>query len=535
MINKLILRINVFNLLATPAWLFALAVWIWQLQNPLNLSEGDEKLYIQIVKDMLASGDLFHLRYFGELAHFKPPLLYWNAFLLGQLVEPTLWMFRLIPLLYALLAGILVVLLYRQMFSNRLAGEEWIAGGLFLGTWCGFKYGSLFMMDMPLVALVLFVYWVFRQKFKGGTLWPGLLSGVVCFMKGPVGWVLCTLLLLTHQLSYKTVRIRDWIGYLFGSALSIGCMLVVLNVGMGTEEFSAFLGHFLGREHGAKFSGEWLSFLSGPYPLIRIWGGWYYLLSPLAVLACVPIGGLLKNQLKDPPSLGFLGLAIVLTLLLFSLPTQRQENYILLTTPLTCMMATRLLHRYPWPWLSAFTRVMLLGLAAAVGYPATLGYGHPWLGVLSGLCAAMGLIGLRRFWLAWLPALTLGFWVTVQMINWDLSRFQIPSQTLKDATRGQIVLYEENFRSLSTWIQELLPEAEILPLTISHRITHPKALMLITLETAKEMDLDHESLATWKRWKRQISWNLLKKAYEYRNWAIIMDEYVLVPNSTRDL
>lgn len=509
-----------------------MGVVVCQLGNPLIISEGDEKLFIQTVKDMQRHQDAFRLSAFDQAAYTKPPFLFFDAYILTKIVGSDMWVYRSVTLLYLVLLLFIIMYLYRDFFPDRDKKESWLCATLCLSTWGVYKYGSLFMMDIPLTVWVLVGYLVFRsympQAHKAAG-WFGVIAGLSVFMKGPIGWVLSGVLLLAHQLTYRNIHASHGLRFVGGSLIAF-----VLTLGLGwavypSDVFWGFVSHFFGAEHAMKFEGPWFRLFSGPYPLVRIWGGWLYLLIPFFLLPLAPILTSFKQETQQL-SRRFLWLSILGVLVLFSIPSQRQENYILLTTPLACILITRAL----FEGIPALLSYIHQAIVEIVGWGLIIGAFvlHLPIVLLAGIpLVVLGLFRLTPRTIYVLPPLALAFWIGVQAVNLQLSSFQYPTAELRSASKGHIILYQENFTAMSTWVNFLFPEADIWPLTDQHVTRFENALLLIPEEryiSDSELQSTYEILGTWSRWKRAFSIDDLWLALKNKSPEALHVKHVLL-------
>ena len=172
-------------LLALALGLLAVVVslWIRPVMPP------DETRYVQVAREMRATGDYVVPHFGGEPYAHKPPLVFWLMNAAWSLLGSREWVARLVSPLTALLCVGLTSWLARRLWPDRPEAASIAPLVLVSGlAWCG--YSTLVMFDAPLTACVL-------GALAGGVLaarrrspWPwalvGACLGLGILSKGPI-------------------------------------------------------------------------------------------------------------------------------------------------------------------------------------------------------------------------------------------------------------------------------------------------------------------------------------------------------------
>lgn len=337
---------------------------------------GDEAPYIEITRLTANSGEWLPLRTGPGLENTKPPALFWLGILATQWAESfTPFRLRLPILLCTLATAGLIFILTRRIGGDR--EQAWLAGLTFLGFHSSFQYGRPFLTNLP---ETLFVFAAFalvlvgtaaRERF---TLWigAGLCWGVACLFKS-----FALIAPLGLALAWYTFMLRDWNVRAFlrsdapkvasAGLVALACFLVWPLLDPAPGEI---LRHFVLEENVGKLggSGYFQGLFSGPYPLLRLWlghlGNAGLFAVPLVYLVIVSVRE--RKRLSDSEK--GLWILVLSFLIVYSVPSQRQENYLLPTTPALAILLAR-----RWQSMgSAWFRVSALPAIAAVAALTTL-------------------------------------------------------------------------------------------------------------------------------------------------------------------
>jgi 4-amino-4-deoxy-L-arabinose transferase-like glycosyltransferase len=335
--------------------LFAIIAYLWGLGGIQIPKIGDEVLYLQIARVTSESGSWLPLRYEGGVLSTKPPLLYWlGMFFSNKAQNYNLWLMRL-PIVFVTFAGaFLVYLLSMRLMSQAGNGNKktalWAAGAYlaFLST---YQHGRPFLVNsfevlFLLAPLVFYFYKPFlNQSFWfvcvlcwGAVAWVKsfALIGVGAFSMGAAVWVLDSQLRESRKKFLKAVLF-------FSSAVFLALGIFSLWFVFDPDPKLLFQQFVIG-ENAVKFKG-YQNYLSGlfvgVYPIYRIWLGPFANAGLLAFLLIglsfnffkkhfpkfrkLKIDHLNESHKKVLALLSYVGAFLVF----YSLPTQRQENYLL--------------------------------------------------------------------------------------------------------------------------------------------------------------------------------------------------------------
>ncbi|HHI78713.1 MAG TPA: hypothetical protein ENK02_01895 [Planctomycetes bacterium] len=156
------------------------------LRHPWPL---DELRYLEVVREMIRSGDYLGLQLGGRPYTHKLPLLFWEVAALGKLtgLETAA---RLVPFFHAIL---LVLGSYRLILN--LGGPKRLAlrGAALLALSPGtFYLGQMFFFDVPLAAALTWFIALAAPSIRADRAIPWfawLLLGLALFIKGPVAFL----------------------------------------------------------------------------------------------------------------------------------------------------------------------------------------------------------------------------------------------------------------------------------------------------------------------------------------------------------
>jgi 4-amino-4-deoxy-L-arabinose transferase-like glycosyltransferase len=356
---------------AWPAWrgpaalLVALAAYLYGLGAPDVPGIGDEPLYLQIARVTAASGRLLPLVAERGVLDTKPPLLFWTGLLATDGGTAwSLWRLRLPVVALTSVAAALVGWLAARL--ARQAGAGWLAALLFLGFRATIQHGRPFLTN-AFETLFLFLPLVLVQAGRRTgpllTLACGLSLGAAALAKSfflVVPGVVALGLYLARRDGLPALR-RHAPFLLGAGALGLACFALWPLLDPRPD---LILSQFVLRENAGKLEpARFLSGLvAGPYPLWRIW------LGPLlnAGLLAPPLLAMAldawRRRADLPAEEAALWWWVLGFLLVYSVPTQRQENYLL---PAGAALAALLALR--WEALPAWSvglPLALLGAAA---------------------------------------------------------------------------------------------------------------------------------------------------------------------------
>jgi 4-amino-4-deoxy-L-arabinose transferase-like glycosyltransferase len=321
----------------------AVLVYFYSLDGPHAPHIGDEAPYIQIVRLTAASGEWLPLKAVSELENTKPPLLFWLGILSTDWGRHwTLFRLRFPIVICTFLTAGLVFLLASRMTRNRENG--YLAALSFLGFATSFQYGRPFLTNLPetlFVFLPFFLLLYFRDRAESWATWfwivVGFTVGVACLFKSfvlvvPVGFALGWHFLSERDWSLSAFLRRDAHKIALALLLSLMCFTLWPALDPHPE---LVVKQFVLKENVSKLGGDgYVSGLfSGPYPVYRIWLGNL----ANAGLFALPLIYLAVSRVKRRTEMGreeqSLWILVLSFLIVYTIPTQRQENYLIPTMP----------------------------------------------------------------------------------------------------------------------------------------------------------------------------------------------------------
>jgi 4-amino-4-deoxy-L-arabinose transferase-like glycosyltransferase len=393
------------------ALLLAAACYLYGLGAVDLPSIGDEPLYLQIARVTAASGHWLPLRAEAGILDTKPPLLFWIGRLSGGGEGAwTLWRLRLPVVLLTFAAAAVAGTVAARL--SRSPGAGWLAALLFLGFRGTIQHGRPFLTNAGEVLFLAAPLLLLIGRRPSGArlaLLVGLSLGAAALFKSfavVIPGTAALALLLARREGSALVSLRRH-GVAVAAAALLGLALFCLWPLLDPRPDLIWSQFVRGENAGKLDRGRFLpGLVVGPYPLWRIW-----------------LGPLLNAGLLAPPLLA-LGLdawrrrrALPVEeaelwwwtlgfLVVYSIPTQRQENYVL---PVGVALAALLAHRWrSLPGWAIRVPLLLLAIAALALTPALLALpraassvpAHPaWL------LAAAPTLGLAALAGAWWPSL----------------------------------------------------------------------------------------------------------------------------------
>jgi 4-amino-4-deoxy-L-arabinose transferase-like glycosyltransferase len=466
-------------------WWWAVAAlgifaYLYSLDGMHIPSTGDEGPYLQITRLTAASGHWLPLQPAEGLGVTKPPLLFWQGLVASNWGQDwELWRFRLPIVAYTFLTALMVF-----WFTRRIGGDTEsaaIAGVAFLAFTSIFHHGRPFITNLPEVfflSLSYFLFVLYRKSRRNYLLWLGLgvlvgLSAWVrsIFLLAPVGLAFCIYLLWQQQWSFIQFLKQD------APRLAVFTLTVLAVFGLWflvDPKPEAILREFLLGENVSKLSiegGYWKNFFSGPYPVFAVWFGIFrnagFLALPLFYVCIVS----LKNWSKLRHEEQMLWTWILAFIIVFSVPAQRQDSYVLATMPAVAVILGLHWRDIPRTWFYLFTLPLLLIFGGLIyllipisQHVLPAGAYAPWhyLAPFGGLA----LLLLALAYSKWAPRLFIGliflafiaFASVVAPLEGPLGRFD--AQAISSVA-GKTVYVPSNFRSQYERYRFLLPGADI--------------------------------------------------------------------------
>jgi len=334
------------------ATILALFTYFYSLDSQHIPKNGDEYPYEHITRMTAASGHWLPLQSeLQELRNTKPPLLFWQGITSTDWgADWSLWSLRWPSVVYTLLTAAMAFVLGWRLSSGRLE-TGFVALLTFLAFFSTYRYGRPFLTDPPSV------FWLFVPCFVvlagrdrildsrvGVPLLLGTLTGIGLLCKSfalllPVGLWLAWCYLRRRRYDLATFFVRDAskLVILGLVALAIFSLWFLLD-----PDPRAILTEFVFEENAGKFAAQ------GGYLANFFWGGssiWRLVVSyPInAGLLIFPVTALFaisftrRAQLSDDEKL--LWMWILTLFVVFSLPSQRDERYLLPAMPAVAVLA----------------------------------------------------------------------------------------------------------------------------------------------------------------------------------------------------
>ena len=323
---------------------FAVVTYFYGLDSLHIPKNGDEYPYEHITRMTAVSGHWLPLKSeIPEMRNTKPPLLFWQGMVSTNWGgDWTLWRLRWPSVAYTLLTAGFAFLLGWRLSGQLETG--FIALLTFLAFFSTYRYGRPFLTDSPSS------FWLFVPCFA--LLWRpsivesrltapfllGLATGVGLLYKSFALLVPVGLFLAWWHLRHRRYVVPAFL------ARDVGKLVIVAVVALAIfglwfvldPDPRAIVNEFVFRENAAKFGAP------GDYLKDFFWGGssiWRLVVSyPLnAGLLMFPVVALFvdafrrRNELDDDEIL--LWMWVISLFVVFSLPSQRDERYLLPAMP----------------------------------------------------------------------------------------------------------------------------------------------------------------------------------------------------------
>jgi hypothetical protein len=265
----------------------------------------------------------------------KPPMLFWQGIITsgwGKYWNP--WTLRGPIVLYSLGVALLIGLFTKRLSGDGLTGL--VAGLIYLGFLSTIQHGRPFLTNAP-ETLFLFLPLVVMFRSDSATARDTLLCGF-CFGMAAlyksfflvfVGAFALGLVLL-YRAECKPLAFLKRYGVFFTGTVLLG--LGIFSLWLVFDPYpDRILSQFLLGENVGKFntSNFWSGLYSGPYALWRLWLGNFANAGVYAVLLLGLVIDTIRRRKELPPHEIQLWLYVLGFLIIYSIPTQRQENYIL--------------------------------------------------------------------------------------------------------------------------------------------------------------------------------------------------------------
>lgn len=332
-------------------------------------STGDEGPYLQITRLTAATNHWLPLQPSEGLGVTKPPLLFWHGLVAsnwGQSWE--LWRFRLPIVAYTFLTALTIFWFTRRLTKDTESAA--IAGVSFLAFTSIFHHGRPFITNLPEVFFLSLTYFIFlsyrsdkiarRYLFWIGL---GLLVGLAAwvrsiFLLAPVGLALTLYLLWQRQWSLIEFIKQDAprLTVFTLTVIAFFALWFVIDPNPGAIYREFLLGENVSK---LKVDGYWSNFFSGPYPVFQVWLGIFrnagFLALPLLYVTFISF----KHWSKTKHEERALWLWILAFIIVFTVPAQRQDSYVMATMPAAAVILGMHWRDIPRAWFYLFILPLL--------------------------------------------------------------------------------------------------------------------------------------------------------------------------------
>lgn len=180
------------------ALLFLFAVLVYFVGNAsMVITDPVESNYVETAKEMMASGDLFSPRIYGNYWYDKPVFFYWELIAAFSLFGQTSFAARFFPALLSLVSLFLTYFFGRRLYGERIG---WLAA-LIMGTSVELWYiGHAVITDTTLFVslngMLIAFYLGYTERRVRWYYLAFFLAGIAVLTKGPIGLCLPGLIIL---------------------------------------------------------------------------------------------------------------------------------------------------------------------------------------------------------------------------------------------------------------------------------------------------------------------------------------------------
>ena len=372
------------GLTAILSIVLAIAAYFFALGSDHAATNGDELLYAQITRLTAETGQWLPLQSEVERhRNTKPPALFWQGIASTDWgAHYELWRLRYPSVLYTLGIAVMVFLIGRKLGGTASTGL--LAALVYLAFFGTYRYGRVFLTSAPETFWLFlpFCLLLLRQRPLAPIGWGwaaafGLMFGLAMLYKsfalavpGAVGLAWWTL----HSRGY---RIADWFKtdapqIILTSIVSLGVFSLwyVLD-----PQRHLILADFVLDENVGKFNTEGENYFAN-----LLWGGssiWRNVVSyPInagllapAVIAVFVLGFLRRQEMPGHEKL--LWFWLMTLFVVFSLPNQRDERYLLPGMPALAVLCALYWTRIP-AWLLGISLFAVAVIAFGMGWGGLL-------------------------------------------------------------------------------------------------------------------------------------------------------------------
>ncbi|MES2581226.1 MAG: phospholipid carrier-dependent glycosyltransferase [Pseudomonadota bacterium] len=473
-------------------------------------TNGDEMVYIHIARMTAESGHWLPLQSeIIDTRNTKPPLLFWQAMVAGNWGQSwSLFTLRLPSVFYTFATTALLA-----FFAHRISGQlrtACIAAALYLLFFSTFRYGRAYLTSAPETFwLALPMWWVLWLRIRSNTT-DGEGSGA----KNGMDWLVFTLMGVAMGLgsAYKSfalvapaaaavwcawlasaqrlnwpLAVRATVGLAWSTVLALG--IFALWFVLDPDPASVWQ-EFVLAENAGKMSntrGYWHAALFGAYPM------WTQLLAypvnagllffTVLGLGWVAIKLAFQRQtyVQLTPAARVLLAWLVVWLIVFTIPSQRSERYLIPAMPAIAIAMALAWDRLAkaWFWITLAVLVPALVMLARVAW--VMGDMHIATGLqltITLIAVGIGLAGAtagfvicrwsRPAALVTVLAVYASFGLMVQPLGNDTARY---TAAVRDSVNAKRVAVPNGFTGQFERFHFVLPGARITPFDAEGRNT----------------------------------------------------------------
>jgi 4-amino-4-deoxy-L-arabinose transferase-like glycosyltransferase len=486
----------------------ALAAYFAALGSDHAATNGDELLYAQMAYATAESGHWLPLQTMIERhRNTKPPGLFWQGLVSTDWAQHwSLWNLRWPSVLYTLATALMVFLITRKISSNT--STALLAALVYLAFFGTYRYGRVFLTSAPETFWLFLPFCVLllQPRDKTGICWGavlafGLMIGAALLYKSFALVLPGAIGLAWWSLHGRGYRLGEW---LRADAAKIA---IVSFIALATfslwywldPQRQLLLQDFVLKENAGKFDTG-----GGNYLINLLWGEssvWRNVISyPLnagllapAVIALFVMTWLRRRDLTNDEKL--LWIWLITVFVVFTLPNQRDERYLLPAMPALAVLLALQWSRIP-RWILSITLLAVGVIALGMGLGAILltndaGLGtlYPWFyWPFIAAVIAFAVLGMARRSLTHqfaVPAILLLYLCYAAfLIPFDGPRGEF-DRAAADFTRGKAIAAPINFNAREEIYRFMLPEAELPPYHVNDydiaRLRSEKTTFIITL------------------------------------------------------
>lgn len=312
-------------------WLFVLGGAFFVGLGTWGPLESSEARYAEIGREMLVTGDWLHPRLLGIQHFHKPPFTYWLTAASLTIFGPHAAGVRILPVLAVLLQVLLVYKLGELLFRGDRARA--LAAAIIYGSLPVVLISALNVTtDAYLATLELAATYGILRYYAGGQIrwlylfWLGL--GLAFLTKGPVGFVLPLMAVISHYFKQDAEQKQDRWPFTVHHALGFGLFVLV---GLSwylylISENRAFVRYFLFEHTVERFAN------ANTFNRAKPW--WFYLvLAPVTSLpwSVALIAQAVRIRWAEVPQIwrNVLIFWVLIPLVFFSLSSSKLLLYVL--------------------------------------------------------------------------------------------------------------------------------------------------------------------------------------------------------------